>query len=92
MSIALADSTPSSERIASFLLAWADAGAHGGFDLTDLWSVDQDLGLDMLAVVSLIASSRGVFPKDLGYELEFDELAAKWTTQNGVGRRSQAAD
>ena len=33
--------TGQSRRVADFLLAWHNAAENGGWDVTDLWNVDQ---------------------------------------------------
>lgn len=50
--------TGQSKRVADFLLAWWNATSCGGFDLTDLWSVDHEIADDMMRVLSLIRQTR----------------------------------
>lgn len=50
--------TDQARRCANFLLAWWNAGSSGGFDLTDLWSVDAAITGDMVAVFGLVARVR----------------------------------
>ena len=40
--------TGQSRRVADFLLAWHNAAENGGWDVTDLWNVDQSIADDML--------------------------------------------
>ncbi len=63
-------------RVASFLLAWWNAGACGGFDLTDLWALDADICRDMLRVFGLVAGVRE-YPDRLlpGSREAFERLA-----------------
>ncbi|WLW63573.1 ParB/RepB/Spo0J family partition protein [Achromobacter aegrifaciens] len=71
--------TGQSKRVANFLLAWWNATNCGGFDLTDLWSVDAEIGDDMLVVLGLIRESRA-YPDTLGTEVheQFKELVFLW--------------
>jgi len=48
--------TGQSCRVANFLLAWWNAEACGGFDLTDLWGVDAAIAADMVMVFAILAS------------------------------------
>ncbi|OZI26011.1 hypothetical protein CAL26_01240 [Bordetella genomosp. 9] len=50
--------TGQSKRVADFLLAWWNATSCGGFDLTDLWSVDREIADDMMRVLSLIRQTK----------------------------------
>lgn len=67
--------TGQSKRVADFLLAWWDAEQCGGFDLTDLWSVDQEIADDMMTVLQMIRALRS-YPDSLGAGLkaEFEGL------------------
>jgi len=47
--------TGMSRKCACFLLAWWNAGANGGYDLTDLWGLDEKLRQDTIVVIGLIA-------------------------------------
>lgn len=71
--------TGQSKRVAGFLLAWWNATSCGGFDLTDLWSVDKEIYDDMLVVIGLIRQSRA-YPDTLGTEIHehFKELVSVW--------------
>lgn len=50
--------TGQSKRVADFLLSWWNSTSGGGFDLTDFWSVDEEIADDMLAVIGLIRQTR----------------------------------
>lgn len=76
LSIAQRD-TGQSRRVANFLLAWWNARACGGFDLTDLWAVEGPIADDMLAVVELIARHRE-FPTAYGLGADFERLVKLW--------------
>jgi len=64
-----------SRRVADFLLAWYNAGDNGGWDPSDLWSVDPALADDMLRVLKLVRRHSGKYPNDLGFR---DEIVAVW--------------
>ncbi len=69
--------TGQSRRVANFLLAWWNAQACGGFDLTELWAVDGALADDMLAVMGLIARHRE-FPTAYDLGADFEHLVTLW--------------
>jgi len=50
--------TGQSRCVTNFLLAWWNARGCGGFDLTELWTVEPPIRDDMLAVLQLIAHHR----------------------------------
>jgi ParB family chromosome partitioning protein len=79
--------TGQSRRVANFLLAWHNADENGGWDPTDLWSVDASIAEDMLTVVQLIRDSHR-FPDALGFA---DEIAAIWSLWRG-GQASTESD
>jgi len=76
MRIAEGDSGQS-RVIADFLLAWWNADEYGGFNLTDVWAVDERIAEDMLAVFTQIVLSRS-YPDTLGYEKEFESIVSWW--------------
>lgn len=79
--IAIARSdTGQSRRVANFLLAWWSAGSCGGFDLTDLWSVDKKIADDMLATTAFIAGHQE-YPDSYGLREDFETLVALWRPQ-----------
>lgn len=69
--------TGRSRRAASFLLAWCNAERCGGFDLTDLWTVDGPVVADMLVVVQLIARLHDD-PTVYGCGAAFERLVDLW--------------
>jgi hypothetical protein len=71
------DNTGQSERVASFLLAWWNARQHGGFDLTDLWSLDGAIVTDMVSVFKLIADARS-YPDAFGLETDIQTIISDW--------------
>jgi hypothetical protein len=40
-------SVQTGRRVANFLLSWWNATECGGFDITDIWSVDDAIAADM---------------------------------------------
>lgn len=79
--IAIAQSdTGQSSRCANFLLAWWNATSCGGFDLTDLWSVDRAIAQDMITVTGLIARLHN-YPDAYGLRDEFEQLVRDWRPQ-----------
>lgn len=69
-----------SRRVADFLLAWWNAGQLGGFDLTDLWSVDEAIASDMKTVFGMIARKQE-YPDSLGYKQDFIAIVKAWRPQ-----------
>ncbi len=69
-------------RCANFLLAWADADAYGGFDLTDIWACGPDVIQDMVTVFGLVARV-SEYPELLDVAIHEDmvAIAAKWRRQ-----------
>lgn len=78
-----ATDTGQSRAVADFLLAWWNASACGGFDLTTLWSVAPPIRDDMLVVIDLIAHHRE-FPTVFGMGDAFAALVARW--RHGVAQ------
>jgi len=76
LAIARSD-TGQSRRVANFLLAWWNAGACGGFDLTDLWMLDRAITDDMLTVARLIALKHE-YPTAYDRGAQFEALVAAW--------------
>lgn len=74
--------TGQSKRVADFLLAWWNAASCGGFDLTDLWSVDDEIGDDMILVIGFIRRLRA-YPDALARPIHdaFKGLVALWRPQ-----------
>jgi hypothetical protein len=56
--------------VADFLLAWWNADEYGGFNLTDVWAVDEKIAADMLAVFEQLLHCR-LYPDSLGCEEQF---------------------
>jgi hypothetical protein len=81
--------TGQSRRVASFLLAWWNARDNGGFDLTDLWNVDEKIANDMIAVFGLAARMVHSYPDVLGYEDDFRALVVQWRHPKQRGRSTK---
>lgn len=69
--------TGQSRRVASFLLAWWNAGECGGFDLTGLWNVDLEIVEDMQRVLLILPGYHN-YPDKLGLGERFERLARSW--------------
>ena len=76
--IAIAQSdTGQARRVADFLLAWWNAGECGGFDLTNLWGVDDSIAEDMVIVFGYIARANA-YPDALGFNVQFQSIVRGW--------------
>ncbi|WP_043646969.1 DUF7673 family protein [Caenispirillum salinarum] len=69
--------TGQSRRVANFLLSWWNAQSCGGFDMTDLWSVDRAIADDMLVVFRMIMTFR-IYPTALGHQDDFAAIVERW--------------
>lgn len=74
--IALRD-TGQSRRVADFLLAWQHAQENGGWDPTDLWSIDSAIAEDIIAAIKLLCAVRR-YPGDLGFQREIERMWELW--------------
>lgn len=72
--------TGQSLRVARFLLAWWNAGACGGFDLTSLWSVDLAIAHDMQTVFGLIAEQHH-YPDRFDLTDDFIQIVRQWAPE-----------
>ena len=71
--------TGQSRRVANFLLAWHNAEENGGWDVTDLWNVDQDIANDMLTVLEFLRVEHQ-YPDGLGFKDEMQRVWQQWRT------------
>jgi hypothetical protein len=71
-----------SRRVADFLLAWWNAGSCGGFDLTTLWGLDDEIATDTVTLFGFIAR-HSIYPDGLGYEKEFEGIVQAWRPEAG---------
>ena len=68
-----------SRRAANFLLAWWNATDNGGFDLADLFGVDQAVAADMGQVFLYLGGHEGaIYPDQMGYEDRIIALVERW--------------
>ncbi len=67
------------EPVASFLLAWYDAQTYGGFNLQDIWLMDEPA---RKAAATLFAwlSKTYAKPKDLDLDLVFKIISDRWAS------------
>ncbi|WP_105385210.1 DUF7673 family protein [Neorhizobium alkalisoli] len=74
------EDTGQGRRVANFILAWWNAEAHGGFDLTDLGNVDPHIGEDMATIFTFLAREEDVvYPDD--YRSEIEQIIGRWRPQ-----------
>lgn len=66
-----------SRLVADFLLAWWNAEACGGFDLTKLWAVDDAIAADMVTVFALVTNTASS-PDTLGFGPAFEAVERAW--------------
>jgi hypothetical protein len=74
--------TGQSRKVANFLLAWWNAEACGGFDLTDLWGVDTSIAADMVTVFALLVGCHK-YPDSMGYGEHFECIVRAWRPASG---------
>ncbi len=72
-----AGNTSQSGTVGASLLAWWNAKSCRGFDLTDLWTVDNAIAREMLATAAFIATHRE-YPAAYGLGHQFEQLVARW--------------
>ena len=72
-----ATDTGQARSVASFLLAWDNAYAYGGFDPTEFWAVSAPVRTDTLEVIGLIARER-YHPAAYGHQDAFAALVLGW--------------
>ena len=76
--VALAmDDTGASKTAGNFLLAWWNAGDLGGFDLTQLWLLDDLAATDMIQVFAFIARNN-LYPDAVMDRAEIEALVRRW--------------
>lgn len=69
--------TGQARKVADFLLTWHNAPENGGWNPVDLWSVDQAIAEDMLAVLQLLRV-RHCYPGQLGLAEEMQHIWQEW--------------
>lgn len=76
--IALASEDTGGSRVAAnFLLAWWNAAELGGFDLTEMWLLDELAVRDLLLVAGFIGRNN-VYPDALIGREAVHDLVARW--------------
>ncbi len=76
--VALAmDDTGASKAAANFLLAWWNAADLGGFDLTQLWLLDDRAATDMIQVFAFVARNN-LYPDVVMDRAEIQALVRGW--------------
>lgn len=81
--------TGQSKRVADFLLAWHNAGENGGWDPSDLWSLDRAIAMDIVTVVSALPRWSGQYPGDVGFPEEIDRVWREWRGNRPAKRRGR---
>lgn len=76
LSIARSD-TGQSRRVARFILAWWNASDLGGFDIADLFAVDEAIAHDMATVFAYVAG-RPVAEYPEAYRTEIEDVIQQW--------------
>lgn len=69
--------TGQSRCVADFLMAWHNAQENGGWDPTDLWSVDTSIALDILATLKMLHYTRR-YPGDFVCKQEIERIWELW--------------
>ena len=71
--------TGQSRRAANFLLAWWNGPDWGGFDLADLFGVDNAIAADMATIFAFLGQHPGaIYPDAFGYRDAMAELVDVW--------------
>ncbi|MDI4667114.1 hypothetical protein K9U40_22725 [Xanthobacter autotrophicus] len=76
LTIARSD-TGQSRRVAGFILAWWNAIDLGGFDIADLFAVDNAIAHDMATVFAYVAG-RHVAEYPEAYKAEIEDVIRQW--------------
>lgn len=78
-----------SKRVANFTLAWWNGQKLGGFDLSDLFSLDRTIGNDMVTVFAFLTRcDSAYYPEE--YREEIEKLIDQWRPEIGA-QADQAA-
>ncbi|MDI4667161.1 MULTISPECIES: DUF7673 family protein [Xanthobacter] len=81
--------TGQSRRVAGFVLAWWNAIDLGGFDIADLFAVDNAIAHDMATVFAYVAG-RPVAEYPEAYRTEIEDVIRQWRPDVGA-RATDAA-
>lgn len=75
-------------RVRSLLFAWHNATELGGFDLSDLFAMDEDYLRDALAVINLIGRGpMGWYPPEYGYRRHMEALIEQFGSSKAKPRK-----
>ena len=80
--------TGQSRKVANFLLAWWNAEACGGFDLTEVWGVDTAIAADMATVFALLTRCQQ-YSDTLGYRKQFEAIVGAWRPAHQEDERQE---
>ncbi|WP_309487072.1 DUF7673 family protein [Sinorhizobium meliloti] len=81
--------TGQSRRVAAFILAWWNADSLGGFDLADLFGVDQAIAADMGTMfICLGRQSQAFYPEE--YRSEIEALIEAWRPEIWAANQNSA--
>lgn len=65
------------EPVAAFLMAWHDPDSYGGFNLSDLWVMNEK-SRQAAVVLFVWLSKNHVTPRELGLQIVFNAIADRW--------------
>ncbi|RMO04702.1 hypothetical protein ALQ47_00428 [Pseudomonas cichorii] len=68
---------PNAEPVAAFLMAWYDPYTYGGFNVTDLWDMEDATRYAVTTLFEWLGSNRTT-PQDLELDLVFEAISARW--------------
>jgi hypothetical protein len=81
--------TGQARQVTNFIFAWWNAGSLGGFDIADLFGIDEAHALDMALVFSWVATQQSaVYPTE--YRADIEGLIEEWRPE--VWARSRGAN
>lgn len=70
--------TGQSRLCSNFLLSWWNAESCGGWNPVELWGLDRKLKEDVLCVLTYLATPNAMYPDNLGYKAQFEDLVRNW--------------
>lgn len=65
------------EPVAAFLMAWHDPENHGGFNLSDLWVMNEKSRKAAVVLFGWLSKNH-IAPHELGLQIVFNAIAARW--------------
>ncbi|WP_246722412.1 hypothetical protein [Methylosinus sp. H3A] len=69
--------------------AWWNADSCGGFDIVDVFNVDESIAADMATVFSYVAS-RPITEYPEEYRAEIEEIIRRWRPKVSQARQARA--